>query len=33
MNFEMYDTAKDVNVNLCAERARDCMVITKKEDE
>lgn len=28
VNFEMYDTAEDVNVSLCAKRARDCMVIT-----
>lgn len=31
MNFEMYDKAENVNVNLCAERAHDCMVIEKKE--
>lgn len=28
VNFEMYDTAEDVNVSLCAKRARDCMVVT-----
>lgn len=27
MNFEMFDKAEDVNVNLCAKRAHDCMVI------
>lgn len=31
MNFEMYDKAENVNVNLCAKRAHDCMVIEKKE--
>lgn len=31
MNFEMFDKVEDVNVNLCAERAHDCMVIEKKE--
>lgn len=30
VNFEMYDTAEDVNVSLCARRARDCMVVTNE---
>ena len=30
MNFEMYDKAENVNVNLCVNRAADCMVIEKK---
>lgn len=29
-NFEMYDTAENVNVNLCAKRAADCMVIERR---
>ena len=32
MNFELYDTAKDVNVSLCAKRAHDCMVIEEIEE-